>query len=98
MEMYLQYTGMDQAAFRENFRERAEKQVKVRLALEGVAKAENIEVSAEDVEAEYAKCAEQYKVDVDTVKKSIPESAIKEDLAVSKAMDLVKENAVVTEE
>lgn len=98
MEMYLQYTGMDQAAFRESFRERAEKQVKVRLALEGVAKAENIEVSAEDVEAEYAKCAEQYKVDVDTVKKSIPESAIKEDLAVSKAMDLVKENAVVTEE
>lgn len=98
MEMYLQYTGMDQAAFRESFRERAEKQVKVRLALEGVAKAEKIEVSAEDVEAEYAKCAEQYKVDVDTVKKSIPESAIKEDLAVSKAMDLVKENAVVTEE
>lgn len=98
MEMYLQYTGMDQAAFRESLRERAEKQVKVRLALEGVAKAENIEVSAEDVEAEYAKCAEQYKVDVDTVKKSIPESAIKEDLAVSKAMDLVKENAVVTEE
>ena len=98
MEMYLQYTGMDQAAFRESFRERAEKQVKVRLALEGVAKAEKIEVSAEDVEAEYAKCAEQYKVDVDTVKKSIPELAIKEDLAVSKAMDLVKENAVVTEE
>lgn len=98
MEMYLQYTGMDQAAFRESFRERAEKQVKVRLALEGVAKAENIEVSAEDVEAEYAKCAEQYQVDVDTVKKSIPESAIREDLAVSKAMDLVKENAVVTEE
>ena len=98
MEMYLQYTGMDQAAFRESLRERAEKQVKVRLALEGVAKAENIEVSAEDVEAEYAKCAEQYKVDVDTVKKSIPESAIKEDLAVSKAMDLVKENAVVAEE
>ena len=98
MEMYLQYTGMDQAAFRESFRERAEKQVKVRLALEGVAKKENIEVTAEDVEAEYAKCAEQYQVDVDTVKKSIPESAIKEDLAVSKAMDLVKENAVVTEE
>ncbi len=98
MEMYFQYTGMDQAAFRESLRERAEKQVKVRLALEGVAKAENIEVSAEDVEAEYAKCAEQYKVDVDTVKKSIPESAIKEDLAVSKAMDLVKENAVVAEE
>ncbi len=98
MEMYLQYTGMDQAAFRESFRERAEKQVKLRLALEAVAKAENIEVSAEDVEAEYGKCAEQYQVDVDTVKKSIPESALKEDLAVSKAMDFVKENAKVTEE
>lgn len=98
MEMYLQYTGMDQAAFRESFRERAEKQVKLRLALEAVAKAENIEVSAEDVEAEYGKCAEQYQVDVDTVKKSIPEAALKEDLAVSKAMDFVKENAKVTEE
>ena len=50
------------------------------------------------MEAEYARCAEQYKVDVATVKTSIPESALKEDLAVSKAMDLVKENAVVTEE
>ena len=98
LDMYLQYTGMDQAAFRESFRERAEKQVKVRLALEGIAKKENIELSAEDVEAEYARCAEQYKVDVATVKTSIPESALKEDLAVSKAMDLVKENAVVTEE
>ncbi len=98
MEMYLQYTGMDQKAFRDGFREQAEKQVKVRLALETVAKLENIEATEEDIEAEYAKFAEQYQMKVEKVKAAIPVSALTKDLAVSKAMDWIKANAAITEE
>ncbi len=98
MEMYLQYTGMDQKAFRDGFREQAEKQVKVRLALETVAKLENIEATEEDIEAEYAKFAEQYQMEVEKVKAAIPASALTKDLAVSKAMDWIKANAAITEE
>lgn len=97
MEMYMQYTGMDEAAFRDSFREQAEKQVKVRLALETVAKLENIQVSDEDIEAEYNKFADQYKMEVEKVKMAIPASALMQDLSVSKAMDFIKENAKITE-
>jgi len=98
LDLYLQYTGMEQAAFRDSFREQAEKQVKVRLALEAVAKAEKIKVSEEDLDAEYAKFAEQYSMEVDKVKAAIPAIALEQDLSVSKAMDFIKENADITEE
>ncbi len=98
MEMYLQYTGMDEKAFRDSFREQAEKQVKVRLALETIAKKEKIKPSDEELEAEYAKFAEQYSMEIDKVKAAIPATALVEDLSVSKAMDFVKENATITEE
>ncbi len=98
LDMYMQYTGMDKDAFRDSFREQAEKQVKVRLALEAIAKKEKIKVSDEDIEAEYAKFAEQYQMEVDKVKAAIPASALTEDLAVSKAMDFVKSSATITVE
>ncbi len=98
LEMYRQYTGMDDKAFRDSFREQAEKQVKVRLALEAVAKAEGIELSDEDIEAEYARFAEQYKMPVEQIRAAIPEKALREDLSVSKAMDAIKAAAVITEE
>ena len=98
LEMYRQYTGMDDKAFRDSFREQAEKQVKVRLALEAVAKAEGIEVSDEDIEAEYARFAEQYKMPVEQIRAAIPEKALREDLSVSKAMDAIKAAAEITEE
>lgn len=94
---YLQYTGMEMEAFRDGFREQAEKQVKIRLALEKVAQLEGLEPSAEDVEAEYAKMAEQYKMDVDKVKAAVSERELKKDLAVQKAMDLVKASAEITD-
>ncbi len=96
LDMYMQYTGMDQAAFRDGFREQAEKQVKVRLALETVAKLENIEVTDEDIEAEYARFAEQYGMEVDQIKAAIPAEALKQDLSVSKAMEWIKANAKIT--
>ncbi len=98
LELYLQYTGMDEKAFRDSFREQAEKQVKVRLTLEAIAKKEKIKPSDEELEAEYAKFAEQYGMEVEQVKAAIPATALVEDLSVSKAMDFVKEHATITEE
>ena len=97
LDTYLQYTGMDHDAFRNGFREQAEKQVKIRLALEKIAELENIVPTAEEVEAEFAKMAEQYKMDVEKVKSLIDEKSLSKDLAVGKAMDLVKETAVAGE-
>jgi trigger factor len=96
IESYMQYTGMDNESFRKGFREQAEKQVKVRLALEKIVDLEGITPSDEEVEAEYAKFAEQYKLEVDKIKAFIPKSELVKDIAVGKAMELVKENAKVS--
>ena len=98
LDMYMQYTGMDTEKFRDSFREQAEKQVKLRLALEAVAKAEKIEVTEEDIEADYAKFAEQYNMEVDKIKAAIPASELTKDLSVSKAMTFITEQAAITEE
>ena len=98
MDLYMQYTGMDADAFRESFREQAEKQVKVRLALEYVVKNDKITVSDEDLEAEYAKFAEQYSMEVDQVKAAIPAAALSEDIAVEKAMAFIRNKATITTE
>jgi trigger factor len=98
MDLYMQYTGMDAAAFRESFREQAEKQVKVRLALEYVVKADKISVSDEDLEAEFAKFAEQYGMEVEQVKAAIPATELAKDIAVEKAMKLIRSKATITTE
>ena len=95
---YLQYTGMEMESFRKTFREQAEQQVKIRLALEKVAAVENITVSDEEVEAELAKIAEAYKMQLEQVKSFIPAVEIKKDLAINKAIDFIKENAEITVE
>lgn len=95
IDMYLKYTGMDMDAFRKGFREQAEKQVKIRLALEKIASLENIEATDEELDKEYAKYAEQYKIDVEKVKAFISKKDLSKDLTVGKAMDLVKDSAVV---
>ena len=98
MDLYMQYTGMDADAFRESFREQAEKQVKVRLALEYVVKNDKITVSDEDLDAEYTKFAEQYGMEVEQVKAAIPASALSEDIAVEKAMAFIRGKATITTE
>ena len=95
LDTYLQYTGMDMDAFRKGFREQAEKQVKIRLTLEKIAALEEIAPTEEELDAEFAKLAEQYKMDVEKVKAFIPAKELSKDLAVGKAMDMVKETAVV---
>lgn len=92
---YLQYMGMDMDSLRNVYRADAEKIVKRKLVLEAIAKKENIEVTDEDVEKEYADIAESYKIEVDQVKAAIPAETIKSDLTVRKALEFVKENAVI---
>ncbi|MBR6635097.1 MAG: trigger factor, partial [Clostridia bacterium] len=88
-EQYLAYTGMDEKVLDEQIRAEAEKQVKLRLALEKIAKLENIEVTDEDVNAEYDKIATTYGLDLETVKKFAPAESVKADVAVQKAMKVV---------
>ncbi len=97
LDLYLQYTGSTIEQFRDTFRPQAEMQVKYRLALEKIVELEGIKADEEAVEAEYAKLAESYGVEVDKVKAVIPASEIEKDVAVGKAIDLVKENAVITD-
>ena len=92
---YLEFTGMTMEDFRKNFRPQAELQTKVRLALETIAKKENVEVTDEDLEAEYENMAKMYNMEVEKIKALINAEAIKADKAVEKAMALVKENAKV---
>ena len=96
MEQYLQYTGTTAEKMLEQVRPQAEERIKSRLVLEEVAKAENIEVSDDDVNAELQKMADQYQMEVEKVKEILGESQIKtlrEDLAVSKAAEFIVENA-----
>ncbi len=92
---YFKYTGLTLDALRAQMRPQAEKQVKVRLALEKIAALENLTASDEDIAAEYENIAKMYGIEVDQVKASIPEDAIAEDMKVKKAMDFVKEKAVI---
>lgn len=94
---YLKYTGMDQNSIREHFKPQAEKQVKVRLALEKIAELENIKATAEEIEAEFEKLSKTYSMEVDKVKGFIPEADLAQDLAVEKAVNIVRDNAKITE-
>ena len=97
LDMYFKYTGMTMEQLRENFKADAEKQVKTRLALAKIVKTEKIKALKKDIEAEYKKIASGYNVDIETVKSSIPEDSISEDIVLRKAVDLVKENAVINQ-
>ena len=95
MNTYLGYMGMDVEALKGMYRKDAERRVKLRLALKKIAVLENIEVSDEDVEAEFARLAETYGVDVDRIKMIVDTADQKDDIAVQRAMDLVRAEAVI---
>lgn len=97
VEDYLKYTGVTMDQFRANFTEVAKRQVDLRLALEKIAELENITVSDEDVEKEYVDMAEQYKMEADKIKAAVPADAIKNDLKIEKALDLVRDSAKIEE-
>ncbi len=92
---YMQYMGVDPNGLKDMYKDEAEKRVKLRLALETIARKESIEVSEEDLEAEYAKIAENYKMEIDQVKPAIPAESLTEDIKVEKALALVKDKAEI---
>lgn len=93
-EQYLKMSGMDEKALLEQAKEPAERQVRMDLAIAAIIKAENLEVSDEDVDAEYAKMAEQYGMDVENLKKYIEAPVLREQALRSKAIAVVVDNAV----
>ena len=95
LKMYCQYTGMDEDSLRDTYRERAESEVKLRLALEKIAELEGLEVSEEEINNGLSEIAVANNVDVETIKRFIPLGDYTADMKVQKAVDLVKENAVV---
>lgn len=92
---FLNYTGQTMEQFRENFREPAEKQIKLRLALEKIAQLENITATDEELEKHYNDLAEEHKMDVEKVKQIISAESLGDDIKVEKAFDLVKESAEI---
>ena len=94
-DTYMKYTGMNADSVLEMYKPEAERRVKMRLALEKIAELEKIEPTEEDIEAEYNRMAESYKIEADKVKEIIPAESLKEDLGVQLAMKLVKDNAVI---
>ncbi|MBL4965923.1 trigger factor [Bacillus halotolerans] len=93
LELYTQFSGQDEAALKEQMKEDAAKRVKSNLTLEAIAKAENLEVTDEEVDAELSKMAEAYNMPVENIKQAIGSTdAMKEDLKVRKAIDFLVEN------
>ena len=95
LKTYFQYTGMDLDKLRAQLRPQAEKQVRLRLALEKIAELEKLEATQEDIDGEIQRIADAYQMKVEDVRKAVPMESVAEDMKVKKAMDLVKEKAVI---
>ena len=97
IEQYTQMLGTTRDGLAEQMKPQAEKRIKVRLALEAVAKAENIEATEEEFKAEIDKMADMYKMEAEKILEYLGEGEkdqIKKDIAVQKAVDFIVENAV----
>ncbi len=97
IEQYLQFTGMTPDKFMEQMEPAAKKDIEQRLVLEAIAKAENIEISDEELEEEFKSMAESYGMDLENVKKVLGDKekeSVREDLAVRKAADIISGSVV----
>jgi len=96
IEQYFKYTGMNAEMMMDQIKPQAEQKIKTQLVLEAIAKAENIEITEDDVNAEINKIAESYHMETDKVKETFAgdrEDMFKKDLAMQKALDYVRDNA-----
>ncbi len=93
-EEYMKMTGMEEEKLLADAKVPAEGQVRMDLAIAAIVKAEGLEASDEDVEAEYNKMAAQYGMDVENVKKYLDDAVIKEQIVRAKAVELVAAAAV----
>lgn len=98
MDLYLQYTGMDINDFRDTNRDRAESEVKLRLALEKIADLENIQITDDEVNESLKGIADANKMSIEEVKRRLPMGDYIMDMRVTKAIELVKANAEIVEE
>ena len=96
LNTYFKYTGLTLETLREQFKPMAERQVKTRLALEKIVELEAIDATDDEVSAEFENLAKAYNMSADEVKKFVEAEAVKADLCVKKAVDLVKANAKIT--
>ncbi len=94
LNTYLQYLGQTMEQFKEQFMDGAKQQVKVKLALDAIVKAENIEATEEEIADEIAKLAEQYNMEADKIKAAVPAEQISADIVTRKAVDFVVDNSV----
>ncbi|WP_291503665.1 trigger factor [Acutalibacter sp.] len=97
LETYLKYTQGTVEGLQEQYRERAEQQVRVRLGLAKIAEIEGFEATDEEIEAEYKKIADAYGMPIENVKGMVRSKDIAKDVYNQKAMELVKENVVYTD-
>ena len=93
LDMFMKYTGMTIEKLREQMRPQAERNVKVRLALETIAKQEKLEAAKEKIEEEYKKIADAYNIEIEKVKEAIAEADIKADVVVAQALEFIKSHA-----
>ena len=89
-EQYFQATGQSEADMKATMRPDAQRRVKGALVLDAIIKAENIEVSDEDIEKEYSEMSTLYNMEVEQIKRLLPAENIKNDLAQQKALELIK--------
>jgi len=96
MDMYYRYTNTTAESLREQFSEQAQRTVKLRLALEQVARVQEITPTDEQLEEEYKKLAETYKLELEAIKNSIAADDLREDMRIRMAMDWVRDHAEIT--
>ena len=97
LQQYFQFTGLNAETLKEQLKPQALKNIQSRLVLEAVIKAENIEVSDDELNAEIEKMASMYQMEVDKVKELLGDAEkenIKNDIAAQKAVEFVTEAAV----
>ena len=97
LQTYLQYAGMELESFRKTYAAQAEAQVKTRLALEKIAELEKLAATEEEINGELLKIAGNYNMDVERVRKIVSPEDVAHNLAMGKALDLVRDSAVITE-
>ena len=90
---YLQYLGQTMDDFKKQFEDGAKQQVRVAIALEEIAKAENIEATEQEINAEVDKLAEQYGMDAEQIKAAVPTEQLENDIKTRKAVDVVVDSA-----
>ena len=97
MEQYVQFTGATPQALLDQMKPQAMQRIQSRLVLEAVAAAENLEASEEELKEEIQKMADLYKMEVEKVEELLDDTArkqMKDDIAIQKAVELVRESAV----